>query len=135
MYKDTVTLFNRVGTKWKVHVLRNVDLNVDRMSILATYGESSGDSAKLHIKDKNGYVCGLKYVEPTRYTGAVGTVTFRSGEDFDFFTKGEYSTAEVDDTAYIDGFYNYLNAVRDDVFAVSSVARYSVIPHFEIMGK
>lgn len=141
MYKDTVTLFNRAGTKWKVHKLTNVDLNADRAAILATYGETSSDNAKLHIKDSNGTVNGLTYVEPMSYTGANGTITFRSGENFDFFMLGEYNTAqgqaitEVDDTAYVDGFYNYLNSVRDYVFAISSVARYSVIPHFEIMGR
>lgn len=135
MYKDTVTLFNRSGNTWKVHVLNNVDLNIDRMAILATYGENSADTAKLHIKDYNGTVCGYKYVEPHEYTGADNEITFRSGEDFDFFATGAYSYTEVNDTDYIDGFYNYLNSVRDHVFAISSVARYSVIPHFEIMGR
>lgn len=41
----------------------------------------------------------------------------------------------IDDGAYDEGFYNYMNSKYGDIFAVSNVARYSVIPHFEVMGK
>ena len=63
------------------------------------------------------------------------SITFTSGTDFDFFMLGEYSTTEpIADNDYIDGFYNYVNDEYDYVFAITKVAEYSVIPHFEIMG-
>lgn len=135
MYQDRVTIFNRVGNTWQAKPLSGVDLNVDRMAVLATYGASSGDSAKLHIKYNGDNVGDYIYKEPKQFTGGA-EITFRSGEEFDFFMEGIWDgDAVVDDTAYIDGFYNYMNANYDNVFAISSVAKYSVIPHFEIMGR
>ena len=41
----------------------------------------------------------------------------------------------IDDSIYDEGFYNYMNARYGDIYAVSNVAIYSVIPHFEVMAK
>lgn len=67
------------------------------------------------------------------------TITFASGSsnEFDFFMLGEYPTIEPIHDSDFDmdnGFYNYVNDEYDFVFAITSVAQYSAIPHFEIMG-
>ena len=41
----------------------------------------------------------------------------------------------INDSDFNKGFYNYMSATRDGVYTVTSVARYSVIPHFEILGR
>ena len=67
------------------------------------------------------------------------TITFTGGDLFDFFWLGDWGSEDpVHDSDYFSDkdFYNYMNRTHDYVFAVSSVGGpYSVIPHFEIMGK
>lgn len=150
MYDKTVTLFNRKsdrsGSTWYPTVLQNVDLNLDKASILAKYGAKSQDSASLHVRCKN--VDGNKMVgeklwmSPKEWKNQTddtlrNTLTFAGGNDFDFFWVGEWEETEpVNDADYADGFYNYMNGKYDFVFAVSSVGGpYSLIPHFEITGK
>ena len=41
----------------------------------------------------------------------------------------------MNDADYVDGFYNFCNTIYDYSFAITSVAKYSVIPHFELMAK
>ena len=146
MYQDTITLFNRKpggrgeGDTWIPTIIKNVDLNIDRAAILAKYGADSQDNAILHI----GYhrdgerilVAGKPWEPPKEWGQNENSLTFASGTKFDFFWKGEWDGGIVSDSQYGDeGFYNWMNRTHDYVFAVSSVARYSVIPHFEIMGK
>ena len=149
LYSDTITLFNRyqskLGDTWYPTVLHNVDLNVDKAAISAKYGENSADSAKLHIKyQRQGagiLVGGKPYLAPKEWDKQINdllpaTVTFTDGTDFDFFYTGDWGSEEpIADNDYTDGFYGYMNKNYDYVFAVSSVAMYTVIPHFEIMGK
>lgn len=64
----------------------------------------------------------------------IGTSQFHSNDDF--FIAGEWEAGAVNDADYPDGFYQYLNAERDYCFKISSVGGpYSLIPHFEILGK
>lgn len=148
MYQDTITLFNRVpggssGDSFYPTVIKNVNLNIDRAAILAKYGPDSKDNAVLHIryKNKNGkiaIVCDPEtdklWMPPKAWDKTVETVTFST--DGDFFIQGEWNGGIVSDAEYgPDGFYAKMNREHDYVFAVSSIARYSVIPHFEIMGK
>lgn len=148
MYRDVVTLFCRYadGDKvyWRVYTLENVDFNADKARILNTYGESSQDRAILHLRLKNGFCNGLLYVEPKQYTGAEGTFSLKSGLDFDFFAVGSYTVNEIqalnssgviDDDDYPDGFYNVFNRTHDNVFIITSAAKYSVIPHIEVTGR
>ena len=151
MYTDVITLFNRKpgergqGDTWYPTVIKGVNLNIDRASILAKYGAEAQDNAVLHIRyrKENGdirIVCASdtekQWMPPKEWDKTEDSVTFTSGNDFDFFWKGEWTGGIVTDAEYLDeGFYNYMNRTKDYVFAVSSVAMYSVIPHFEIMGK
>lgn len=147
MYKDTVTIFNRFGDKWRATVLPNVDLNADQAAIIAKYGAESKDKASLHVRyavAEAGYsvvtdagACVVKGAK--EYTGEEGTVAFRpasTGEVVDFFLDGTWDgEAVIDDEEYDTGFFDYLSAARDGVYTITSAARYSVIPHFEILGR
>ena len=141
MYRDTVTLFNYYNGKWYPTVLNNVDLNADRAAILARYGAESSDRAKLHVAyqlTSSGAIKigGNTYVKPENYSGEAGTITFASGNLFSFFSSFAWDgETAISDDDYVQGFYNYMNSLSGEVYAVSSVAMYSVIPHFEVMGK
>ena len=137
MYEDTVTVFNRVGNLWKPTVLRNVDLVVDFASLTARYGETNQNSAVLHVKINDGKVAGKEYLEPMAFgakADASRYITFRSGNNADFFVKGEF-TEEANDDEYKNGFFHHVKNHFDNVFVITSVGQYKLLPHFEIFGK
>lgn len=149
MYSGTVTLFNRyksrLGDMWYPTVIHGVNIQIDKAAIIAKYGAESKDNAILnvryHIVDSNVMVGNKPYFPPKEWERQTNdklseSITFTSGIDFDFFVLEEYPTKDpIADDDYIDGFYNYVNDEYDFVFAITSVAQYSAIPHFEIMGK
>ena len=148
MYADIITLFNRYDTGvddiWLPTVIKGVDLNIDKAAIIATYGENSSDNARLHVRygGNDNIIVGSKhYLPPKQWKAqsaeqAANSLTFASGQNFDFFIVGEWgSTVPIEDADYLDGFYNFCNNLYDYCFAITSVAKYSVIPHFEIMAK
>lgn len=150
MYNDTITVFNRCetldGIVWYPSVISNVDFNADRANIVATYGGESAENATLHIRCDADNVIECKYgrkpfMYPKEWRNLYSDVmqnyiTFSSGTNFDFFMLGEWPSEEpISDDAYVDGFYNYLNRYRDNVYAITKMAIFSVIPHIEIMGK
>lgn len=142
MYGKTVTLFNHYESKqagtyvWYPSVLRNVDLNVDKAAILAKYGQESQDSAVLHVRHPNG---AKPWLPPKAWENQVNedlpkTLTFASG---DFFWLGEWPEPEpVNDGEYQEGFFEHMSRNCDFVFRITKVGGpYTLIPHFEIMGK
>lgn len=145
MFNDTVTLFNRKpGARaqpdtWYPTVISGVNLNIDRAAILAKYGPETQDNAVLFIpyttEDGNITIAGKPWMPPKEWDGTEDSLTFTSGTNFDFFWLGEWDGGIVTDDDYDGDFYGYMNGKYDYVFAVNSVAAYSVIPHFEIMGK
>ena len=148
MYNDTVTVFNRYvdsfkNTIWYPHVLSGVNLTVDKAAIVAKYGEVSKDNAVLNVKyhfADGGIMVGDKpYLSPKEWERQVNddlpkSITFTSGNDFDFFMLGDYGSEEpiIDENGR---FYSDMQKEYDYVFAITSVAKYTVIPHFEIVGK
>lgn len=155
MYSDVITLFNRRKTEggdvWYPTILRNVYLNADRGAIIAKYGEQSTDNASLHVKystpegkpvvtghDGEGNTLEKVYYPPkewARLESFSDTITFGDGNEFDFFAVGEWADEPIQDNDYVDGLYNYMNSRYDHVYAITSVAKYSVIPHFEILAR
>lgn len=148
MYKDTITLFNRYvdsmgNTMWFPHVLTGVNLNVDRSVIVNKYGEQSKDNAvlnvKYHLVDNRKMVNNLPYLDPKEWERQVNDdlpkiITFAQGNDFDFFMLGDYGSEEpIEDNKGT--FYRDMQQEYSDVYAITSVAEYSVIPHFQITGK
>lgn len=149
MYNRTITLFNRydsrLGDTWYPTVLKNVDLNIDKASIVARYGAESTDNAILHVKYEliggEIYIQGKKWLPPKKWDNQINedlpnSLTFTDGSKYDFFYFGEWDTTPISESNYPEGFYGYMNTNYDFVFAITSVGGpYTVIPHFEILGK
>lgn len=151
IYKQTVTVFNRKidgeKTYWYPVVIPNVHLIIDRSIIISTYGEQSQDNAKLHIRYTPSAIWDViavdggtrNYMQPKVFK-ASGTrgenITFAFGDDFDFIMEGAWSgDSVIDDDAYPKGFFNYMNKTYDNVFAITTVAKFNLIPHFEITAR
>ena len=149
MYNDTVTVFNRYvdslgNTIWHPHVLSGVNLIVDKAVINAKYGEVSKDNAVMNVKyrlvDGNIMIEDKPYLPPKKWENQTNnklpeSITFSSkGNQFDFFMLGDYGSEEAILDEYGE-FYSDMQKKHDYVFAITSVAKYSVIPHFEITGK
>ncbi len=143
MYQDTITLFNRKdggrgqGDIWLPTVIKNVNLVIDKAVINAQYGPESRDNAVLNVRYKmdggNVMVAGKPWMPPMEWDKTMDSLTFAEG---DFFWAGEWNGGIAQDTDYGDeSFYNYMNRTKDYVFAITSVSKLSVIPHFEIVGK
>ena len=148
MYSEKITLFNhyksRLGDMWYPTVIDGVNLLIDKAAIVAKYGAESKDNAilNIHYQIVDGHILidGKPYLPPKEWESQTNdklaeSITFASGKDFDFFMLGEYTTTKpIADDDYVDGFYNHVNDEYDYVFAITSVAKYTTIPHFEIMG-
>lgn len=148
MYQNTITLFNRKrggpgeGDTWFPTVIRNVNLVIDRSAVVAKYGAESKDNAILNVRydvlNNNVMVAGKQWMPPKAWDKTEKTITFAGGNDFDFFWEGEWTggvTSDSDPEYGDEGFYSYMNRTKDFVFAINSVSKMSVIPHFEITGK
>lgn len=148
MYKDTVTIFNRYvdsfdNTIWYPHVISDANFISDKAVITSKYGEVSGDKAvinvKYHIVDGTVMVGNKPYFSPKEWERQTNdqlpnSITFTSGNNFDFFILGDYGSEEpiIDE----DGrFFSNMQEEYDDVYAITSATKYSIIPHFEITGK
>ena len=156
MYNDHVTVFNFYESPttgeitWYPHVLQMCDLIADRGAIIKKYGADSTDTAQLHVRwydADEGDICVLRssgdylsYLPPKEWKKQTNdklaeSITF---SDKDFFCKGIWigRDAPISDDDYRGGFYQHVNNLNDTVFKVSSVGGpYTVIPHFEILGK
>lgn len=153
MYDKTVTVFNFYNSKttglsyWYPHILSGVDLITDHGAILKKYGPDSTDNAALHIAyttdgDKvmvqRSDGAAVPWMAPKAWAVQVNddlpdSITF--GPE-DFFWQGEWVGGMVTEGDYRNGFYQYMNSNRDNVYNITSVGGpYTVIPHFEILGK
>lgn len=153
MYDRTVTVFNFYESEttgnayWYPHVLKNVDLNLDRGEIIKKYGPDSTDNAELHIsyESDDEAICitdgqgkKLSWMPPKAWKSQTNdkleeSITFGPN---DFFLWGEWTEGITEEDSYNDGFYHYLNSKKDYVFKITTVnGPYVVIPHFEITGK
>lgn len=153
MYDKTITVFNWYASKttgksyWYPHILSGVDLITDHGAILKKYGPDSTDNAALHIAyTPNGEKVmaqqsdgsAVPWLPPKAWAAQVNddlpdSITF--GPE-DFFWQGEWTGGVVVDDDYRNGFYQYMNSSRDNVYKITSVGGpYTVIPHFEILGK
>lgn len=153
MYGKTVTIFNYYESAtteeayWYPHVLSGVDLNTDRGAIIKKYGQESTDNAELHIKvavingkehvsDKNHTM--IPWLPPKEWKKQTNDLLAESitfSPDC-FFWQGEWAGGIVTDSDYRNGFYQHMNSQKDNVFKITSVGGpYTVIPHFEILGK
>ena len=150
MYSDAITVFNSYedsfkNVTWYPSVIRGVNLLIDKSAIVAKYGAESKDNAilNIHYKTVKGQIMvdGKPYLPPKEWERQTNdkladSITFASGTDFDFFMLGEYPMqGPINDDEYRNGFFEEVKKEYDYVFAITSVAKYTVIPHFEITGK
>ncbi len=152
IFNDTVTLFNRyesrLGDVWYPTVLKNVYVSLDKAAIIEKYGADSQDSAVLHVPYKkdgsNMMIAKKKWLPPIEWDKQTNdqlskTLTFSSGQAFDFFWIGEWKGEDmISDDSYLsfNGFFSYMNTSYNYTFAISSVSGpFKLMPHFEIFGK
>lgn len=160
IYKQTITLFNRVQamyseeTLWYPTIIEGVHLIMDKSSSWSSNGESAADNVTCNIRYTNQN--GLAYIrcKPVGEDGFVlkqwlppkkwrseenraDYITFAYGDNdnFDFFIEGAFEEYEgpVSDSLFERrGFYNHMNTRFDNVFAIKSVSKYNLIPHFTL---
>jgi len=151
MYSEVITLFNhhsdRLGDAWYPHLLTNVDLIVDRASVIAKYGPETSSSAKLHIKyDSDGNnlsINGIPYINPKEWHNLTTDerkeyITFNSdGINADFFVIGDagYTEPIFDDASAQNSLIERISKEKDTYTIVTVSEPYKVIKHFEIMAK
>lgn len=149
MYSDSVTVFTRYEDSfgditWYPTVIDGANLLIDKSAIVAKYGAESKDNVILNIRyrTENGQiiVADKPYFPPKEWERQTNDklptrITFASGTEYDFFMLGDYgSTEPIKDSDY-KGFFSHIKKEYDFVFAITSVAKYTAIPHFEITGK
>ena len=123
LYKQTVTLFNRVRVNqdgseadyFIPRVLEGVHLIIDHGASWNTFGGAQTDNTRLHVRctpSGSSVIIGgrFMYCEPKEWkelSDYSGMITFRYGNDtdFDFFIKGVYvpETENLVDTIQVDG--------------------------------
>lgn len=164
LYNQTITLFNRIPGKedetaiWIPTIIDGVHLVSKKSSDWYGSGSPGSNDTKLNIlykkvdgdilvkcRDINDPCCVFykKWYnrrEWWKLSGAEDGLTFSYGEnnEFDFFIEGVFvdfcSPIRESDFERI-GFYNYMVSEYEDVYAINSVQRFSLIPHFEITAK
>lgn len=153
IYKQTVTIWNRVHYSygeemlWYPTVIENVHLIIDKSNGWDSNGGHAQDNARLHIRYQLSggkiLVAGKQWLEPKVYRKQDRpqdfiTFAYGDGDTFDFFMEGTadgFDNPVSDDMYSKKGFYNYMNSNYDNVFAITSVSKYNLIPHFEIMAR
>ena len=85
-------------------------------------------------------VDGLRYMLPKEWKregNPEKNFTFGYGDDFDFVVEGELDLpSPIADSDYgRHGFYNYMNANYDNVYAITGAHKYDLIRHFEVTGR
>ena len=153
MHNAKITVFNRYYSKqlkaytWYPHVLSGVYFNADKSANIAKTGLENADIAKLHvpyrIEDGRIFIGDLEYMTPKEWERQTNdsyatTVTFQEGQDF--FILGGFAEEPIPDNDPIfnqgtmTGLEDYMNRYFDDVYSITSVGKYTAIPHFEIGG-
>lgn len=135
-FKDTVTVFNNItgpdvlsDDTWAISVLHNVRLRETRGANVKTTGLTETDAAILHIMLET---ADKPYADPmawAKLSDKSMAFTFHEGKDF--FVKGDLS-GEALPAADI---FNYVKKNFSGVYRVTTVDKYTVIPHIEVGGK
>ena len=122
-YKDTVTVWNwqEAGNNlwaegsWIPTVIENTRLLVSRGNNIQTSGNAEADTARLHVHD-----------EWSSWDGDLHLVADGKA----FFTAGD--TSRETPTG---NFFEAMEKKYPDVYMITSVDRFDIIPHWEVWGK
>jgi hypothetical protein len=125
-YNKTATIWNRTTSgpweeeTWIPTVIQYVRILSSRGTNIMKSGNSDADSIRLHISDDISEAP-VPYAKPEDYIpGETYTL-----DNNTYFTDGDTSNEEPT-KAFFD---------RSDVYHVSSVDRFDLIPHFEVWGR
>lgn len=120
-------------------------VNADSIGMVVNDLESGVVEVQLHgDKQAKKLVGGKTWLPPKEWEKLEDqskALTFTAGNRFDFFWLGDWGNEDpIHDSDFSGpgtlGFYQHMNKTHDYVFAITSVGGpYSIIPHFEIMGK
>lgn len=139
MFTDTVTIFNHHEDKkngisiWYPTVLDGVELQVAKGINVSKSGNDNADSANLHIKINTDIR--KAYKKPKEYKALDEKQGYFTLKPDDFFMEGGYDNKPIDDEDYPNGFFEYMKKTYDDVYNITTVDTFKVIPHFEVGGK
>lgn len=138
---DTVTVFNYFQVSknesiWFPTVIKNCRLQITKGGKLTNEGQQSKDNATLFIlvdKQTKPFLLSKEWLVQEDKQNF-----FTTQKDVDFFIEGEY-TEIVKDQDYFtgineNGFFDYINKTKDNVFLITSYSQRKLIPHLEIRG-
>lgn len=141
MFNDVVTLFMKYEDKkekicqWHRVALADVELQKNKAISVSNDGNRPNNTVTLHIPCTQGKIGDYEYLKPKAWHRAedkAGKITLVEG---DFFVDGEIIDMDIyDDSQYAGGLFTYMRKNYDDVYVISSVNEYKVIPHFEVGG-
>lgn len=145
----TITVFNAYTDAedklyYYASIIKDVHAIADKGAAQTKTGLEDADSFWCSIPYAvNGddiYVNGKRYLGPIAWEKQINddlpnTLTFCEGKDL--ILKGVWTGDSIIKSADYSrqGFYDYLLRNYDDVYIVSSVGKYDLIPHFEVRGK
>lgn len=149
MWRDTIVVFckrvSNSGDMWFPYYIKGVDVNTDASWLMRNYGEEMAANINLHIpcaiKDDVISIANYTYLKPKEWA-TKGTdekadyITFDGGLDNCIVLHGDYDFPEpIMDDDYRQGFFQYLKNNYDGVYQIISARMYSMIPHFELVGR
>lgn len=133
MFDREITLFNLHGKKWYTTLFTGVQMNAVSAKTATTHGLNNGDTVEIIIN----LPCEGEYVEPKAYAALsdpAGYFTFAPGSSF-IVAGNHMEDEQLEQDDYEQELYHELNTALDGVYMVTSAVYYSLIPHFEIVGR
>ena len=140
-YVDTVTIWNKyVDGIWEKEIwlptlIENARLLVSRGNNIQNSGNSSADSARLHISDMESNAK-KPYIDPAQWNAMTPDEKERyftlESENNSFFVEGDCTGVKASEH---ESFFEYMKNSYQNCFRITSVDRFEIIPHFEVWGK
>lgn len=143
MFDRTITIYSyrRSEDRYYGTVIRNCTVQTTESSSDFSKGSGGSDRISISIRCDAGkkVITGngkKQYLTAKAYQAAESiSDKFSMTPEADFIVLGERTDLVVVDGEYPNGFYQFLNIASDDVFMISNVSYYSLIPHFTVTGR
>lgn len=136
LFDRTITVFNRADGEgvlsddiWYKTVLDHVRVIETKGTSNNATGTSEMDTVNIHIMER---YLEKPYLDPKEWANLLDkTEAFTLTQGHDFIVLGDLSNI---DTESID-LYQQLKNTYDGVYRITSVSKYTVIPHLEVGGR
>lgn len=132
-YNKTVTIYNKIEEDYREiyypTVLNGVRLLIGKAASFGEKGVEGSDNALLSIKNNSDLE--KPYLPEKKWKKEAQREEFFTLKEGDFFVEGN---TEEEDTN-IENFFEHMKADYDNVFQITKVQQYELIPHFEVGGK